>query len=586
MSSPFAAAVLSRFLSVPQARQAPRRCRAFGVFDKGWMALALSGLLAACGGGQPAGPTVVLQPADQSVSEAAAATFTADTNSAPTWQWQQSSDGGATWADIGGATATSYTTPPTRMSDSGKRFRAVVTNSLGVQSTRGALLTVASGALAYEGFDYPLGVRLKGQSGGSGWAGAWDVADGSGTPLDASLSGLIASGLRYRDSAGNDLITSGGAWQTEASVLRGQALRAGSASFGAAETQRWISFLVRQAEPGSGTNVAAVTPGTGYAAGATALSGGLGSGPEPFVGCFLCAGSDTAAANMVAGRVVMVLMRLDFAATGDSLSLWINPPLDPETALPTPTLSANGNWAELMNGLTLGWGEGRSFTFDELRIADTRNNAAPFAPAPPRNTAGTQVFFTDFTIPTPVASAPPVDPMPAEIAPGSASIEGVQGFGSPAAGSRFSGTMLRSPTGNTVTLTLTELPAHEWLTLDFVFAAIDSLDGSGDYPAGDFFRVTLDGVDLFRESFANTLAGVQTYVPPSGVVLVRRADLGFATGADNTDSAYRLGGDLIFQRIPHSGSRAVVTLRMEGSGAQSLSDESWGIDNLRVRVGP
>jgi hypothetical protein len=545
-------------------------------------ALAWLGVLAACGGGQPAGPTIVLQPEDQSVLEAATATFKADTTSAPTWQWQYSTDGGATWADISGATATSYTTPPTRVADNDKRFRAVVTNSQGVQSSRSALLTVASGAIAYEGFNYPLGERLKGQNGGSGWAGAWDVADGNGTPLDISQSGIIASGLRYRDSAGNDLITSGGAWQTDASVLRGQALRVGSASFGAAGTSRWVSFLVRQAQPSNGTNIAAVALGTGYVSGDSVMAGGFSSDASYFVGCFLCAASNTANSGFTAGAVAMVLMRIDFTASGnDNLSLWINPPLNPangDAGLGTPTLSISAsNFAEVLNGLTLAWGDNRSFTFDELRIANSRAHATPFAPGSLQTSVGKEVFFTDFT-----------SPLPSQIAPGTALIESTQGFSSLGFFSKpFSGSMLRSEIGNTVTLTLTALPAHEWLSLDFFFAAIDALAGSGAYPAGDFFRVSLDGVDIFRESFANAIGAIQTYEAPPSVQLARRVDLGFSgPGGDDTDSAYRLGNDRIFQRIPHSSSTAVVTMRIEGTGPQSLSAKSWGIDDLRVYVGP
>jgi hypothetical protein len=40
-----------------------------------------------------------------------------------------------------------------------------------------------------------------------------------------------------------------------------------------------------------------------------------------------------------------------------------------------------------------------------------------------------------------------------------------------------------------------------------------------------------------------------------------------------------------FQRIPHSASSVTIVFRMEGSG-ESIDNESWGIDNLRVIVHP
>ena len=523
-------------------------------------------------------PAITTQPASQSVTAPAAATFTAAASGVPTpaWQWQLSTDNGANWANVNGATAASYTTPATAVADSGRRYRAVASNTAGTATSGAAVLTVTAApvAIAYEGFDYPVGVRLKGQNGGGGWAGAWDIADSAGIALDISQSGVIASGLRYTDSAGNDLLTSGGAWQTDANVAYGQALRATSASTGAGGSTRWVSFLVKQAAPSSDYNIAAATLGTGYVLGNGVMTGGLGSGLSPFLGCFLCTSSNTPIPGFAAGSVAMVLIRYDFTASGnDVVSLWINPPLNPATSLGTPTLSAAGNFAEVMNGLTLAWGNSRSFTFDELRIAATRDAAAPFTPAP--SSAGTSVFFTDFET-----------PLPPQIAAGTALIEGVQGFaGLGPTGNTIAGSMLRSETGNTVTITLTGLPPHSWLSLDFLFAAIDSLDGSGAYPSGDFFRVTLDGVDIFRESFANALASqIQSYVPPPGVQLARRVELGF--WAAYPESAYWLGGDAIFRRIQHTGSSAVITMRIEGAGIQSLADESWAIENLRVLVGP
>ncbi len=118
----------------------------------------------------------------------------------------------------------------------------------------------------------------------------------------------------------------------------------------------------------------------------------------------------------------------------------------------------------------------------------------------------------------------------------------------------------------------------------FLFAAIDSLDGTGTYPQGDFFRVDVDGTPFFRESFANATASqVQSYVPPVGVELARRVNLGFG-GPDGyyTDSAYDLGADPRFSGIPHTAATLTVTFVIEGPGIQDLADESWAMDELRV----
>jgi len=177
--------------------------------------------------------------------------------------------------------------------------------------------------------------------------------------------------------------------------------------------------------------------------------------------------------------------------------------------------------------------------------------------------------------------------LPAPIAPGVATLTGVQQFaGVGPSGNQFGGSFLRSPTGNLVTVSLSNLPAHNWLSIDFLFAAIDSLDGTGSYPEGDFLRVQVDGVTIFRESFANaTAAQDQSYVAPFGVLLVRRQDLGFSgPGSYYTDSAYNMYLEPRFHNLAHTASSAVITFIIEGPGIQSLDDESWAMDNLRITV--
>jgi hypothetical protein len=177
--------------------------------------------------------------------------------------------------------------------------------------------------------------------------------------------------------------------------------------------------------------------------------------------------------------------------------------------------------------------------------------------------------------------------LPAQISPGVAQLAGVQGYaGLGQAGDQFGGQFLRSPTGNTVTLTLTDLPLHTALDLDFLFAAIDSLDGTGTFPEGDFFRVNLDGATIFRESFANALPmQIQSYVSAPGVELARHVDLGFSgPGSFYTDSAYDMSLEPRFHYLPHTAASATITFVIEGPGIQDLSDESWAFDNLRVTV--
>lgn len=176
-------------------------------------------------------------------------------------------------------------------------------------------------------------------------------------------------------------------------------------------------------------------------------------------------------------------------------------------------------------------------------------------------------------------------PLPAEITPGAAAVEGVQGYaGLGPAGRPFAGSFLRSPTGNEVRIQLSNLPPHDAVRLDFLFAAIDSLDGTGTFPSGDFLAIRIDGNLFFRESFANaTPQQVQSYVSPPGVELARRVDLGFAgPGSYYTDSAYWLGADPRLLAIGHTASTLTVSMQIEGPGIQPLYDESWALDELVI----
>jgi hypothetical protein len=91
----------------------------------------------------PTLPTITTQPADQTVAAGQTATFTAAATGSPTptVQWQVSTDGGVTFNNVSGATATtlSFTTALTQ---SGNRYRAVFTNSAGTATTTAATLTV------------------------------------------------------------------------------------------------------------------------------------------------------------------------------------------------------------------------------------------------------------------------------------------------------------------------------------------------------------------------------------------------------------------------------------------------------------
>ena len=94
----------------------------------------------------PIAPAFTMQPANASVVAPGVATFSVVVTGSPTpaLQWQISGNSGATWASITNATASSYTTPATATTDSGRWYRAVATNTASTVPSNAAVLTVTA----------------------------------------------------------------------------------------------------------------------------------------------------------------------------------------------------------------------------------------------------------------------------------------------------------------------------------------------------------------------------------------------------------------------------------------------------------
>lgn len=96
-----------------------------------WIGLMLASVLAGCGGGGSGGgepaPSIAVQPVTATAVTGGAATFAVTANgSALGFQWQRSTDAGAHWADIAGATQASYTVRDITAAMNGWQFRVAV----------------------------------------------------------------------------------------------------------------------------------------------------------------------------------------------------------------------------------------------------------------------------------------------------------------------------------------------------------------------------------------------------------------------------------------------------------------------------
>lgn len=148
-------------------------------------------------------PEVTSSPLSEDVPLGTAASFSASASSrpAPTVQWQRADPGGA-FADVPGATSTTYTFTPV-VTDDGATFRAVFTSSGGTTTTGAARLSIADHRPSAEDLDVTTGfetatpVLLSG-SDPDGDALTYTIAD---PPAHGTLTGT-APAVTYTPAAG------------------------------------------------------------------------------------------------------------------------------------------------------------------------------------------------------------------------------------------------------------------------------------------------------------------------------------------------------------------------------------------------
>jgi hypothetical protein len=106
-------------------------------------------ILLGCGGGGggsgPAPVTISSQPSDQSVVTGSAVTLSiAASGDGLSYQWQSSTDGGITWANIAGATAATYSVSSADSGLNSQKFRVVVTGAANSVTSSAVTLTVGA----------------------------------------------------------------------------------------------------------------------------------------------------------------------------------------------------------------------------------------------------------------------------------------------------------------------------------------------------------------------------------------------------------------------------------------------------------
>jgi PKD repeat protein len=166
------------------------------------------------------GPAITLSPSSVAVLAPAGASFNAGAsgNPAPTVQWQVSTNGGGSFSDLGGQTATTLNLASTTVAMNGYQYRAVFTNGCGTATTSAATLTVWAPVIATASTPgpttgmTPLTVSFLGAaSGGDGgpYTYSWNFGDGSPASSAQNLAhtynigGIYTVTLTVQDGHGN-----------------------------------------------------------------------------------------------------------------------------------------------------------------------------------------------------------------------------------------------------------------------------------------------------------------------------------------------------------------------------------------------
>jgi hypothetical protein len=152
-------------------------------------------------------------------------------------------------------------------------------------------------------------------------------------------------------------------------------------------------------------------------------------------------------------------------------------------------------------------------------------------------------------------------------------------------GQRFLGRL----TNGAVTLTLTDLPAHNEATVALDLYLIRSWDGNNPDSGPDIVEFSLGDALLKRTTFSNVhrlddphpqafpgdYPG-DSYPAATGASGINT--LGYPPGSNrHGDTKYRL-------EFTAASSSTTLTFTVTASNLQALDDESWGIDNVEVKL--
>jgi hypothetical protein len=244
-----------------------------------------------------------------------------------------------------------------------------------------------SGALiAYEGFSYADASAIPGQTGGTGFANAWQL---NGTPAGGALA--QAGSLTYTDSTGKSLLTSGQRGFFTGVGGTAQPNRDLAAARGTDGTTTWLSFIgVRGGQTVSAPNI---YPRGGNLslfnnAGERLATGNSSSAPAntwALVPTGTLANRQGSTAPF--DQVTMVVVRIDHKPGNDDAFLFINPTLGVEPSVGSAAATSVGAFDFSFNRVRPFAGGPQTgvpfaeLQLDEIRVGENYFDVTPFTGA-------------------------------------------------------------------------------------------------------------------------------------------------------------------------------------------------------------
>ncbi len=138
-----------------------------------------------------------------------------------------------------------------------------------------------------------------------------------------------------------------------------------------------------------------------------------------------------------------------------------------------------------------------------------------------------------------------------------------------------------------VTLTVPDIPAHAEVTIEFDLYINKSWDGIGS-AGNDVWKIQADGSTLLQTTFSNVPLSFWSFFSGNW----RQSYPGSYPGGNNplkrgavesNSLGFSYFGDSVYHfsfTVPHTAD--TLTYTFTGSGLEGVSNESWGLDNVRV----